>query len=286
MGCGASTANAAAAAPGASGVVERGTTGDEAQLLACWSAIAGGAERVLSSEQLRLVFEQLGRRMSDQAFDVAFRRIDVNSSGTVEFGEFVVFYREQSVEEQKQIRALKVEAELRRRLATGQLSPEQEQAVRDRLGVAVDGLAVDAAAPSSGKPPAPEQLAQHAEPTNDGANEAGESAAPAPAVPPAPPAPQRRPRPRNMEGRCRPAGGGTSGVRAGGDRGERHSARRLTFCCCGLPRPQRGLRRQRTTGSRGTPTATPGSSYRWLAALDDGGAGGQIRRGGGLPCLE
>ena len=92
MGCGASTANAAAAAPGASGVVERGTTGDEAQLLACWSAIAGGAERVLSSEQLRLVFEQLGRRMSDQAFDVAFRRIDVNSSGTVEFEEFVKWH--------------------------------------------------------------------------------------------------------------------------------------------------------------------------------------------------
>eukprot|EP01043_Picozoa_sp_COSAG02_P092603 COSAG02_NODE_29203_length_574_cov_0.764211_1_plen_136_part_01 len=136
MGCGASAPSPVPPA-GAAPVVERSPAdGGEAELLASWTAIAGGADQVLNSDQLRLVFEQLDRQLSDEAFDGVFRDIDQNGNGTVEFSEFVAFYQSSSLAEQKQIRALNVEAELKRRLAEGLLSTEQQQAVRDKLGVA------------------------------------------------------------------------------------------------------------------------------------------------------
>ena len=173
MGCGASALAGPAGTVGQRpGKPRDGPTGaDVEELRATWAAIAGSADRALDRVQLRLVFEQLGRTPSDAEFEAAFRCIDASGSATVEFGEFVAVYREQSVAEQKQIRALKVEAELKRRLASGKLSPEQEEAVSARLGAAADGVVAN-------RPPAVSPLSPGAA---DGAPEQpareGESAA-------------------------------------------------------------------------------------------------------------
>lgn len=112
MGCTAS-APAAVLQYGELSVVDRSpTNGVEAELCASWITMAGGADRALTPQQLRRVFEQLGRQLSDEEFDEAFRRIDVDGNGTVEFDEFVTFYRSSSSEEQRHIRALRAEVDV------------------------------------------------------------------------------------------------------------------------------------------------------------------------------
>ena len=86
--------------------------------------------------RVRALFEQLGRHLSDDEFDTSFDRIDVNKDGKIQFGEFLGWYNLQSYSEQKKIRALKAEAELRRRIASGELTPDQIRAARSRLAMA------------------------------------------------------------------------------------------------------------------------------------------------------
>jgi hypothetical protein len=69
-----------------------------------------------------------------QDFEDAFARMDEDGSGVIEFQEFAAFYRSQSDEQRRQIRALKAEAELIRRLESGLLTESQEVLVRERLG--------------------------------------------------------------------------------------------------------------------------------------------------------
>ena len=73
--------------------------------------------------------------MTDDEFDVAFRKVDTNGSGKIEFDEFFAWYTEQTEADKRMVRALKVEAELRRRLGTGELEPEEKRAVRSRLAM-------------------------------------------------------------------------------------------------------------------------------------------------------
>ena len=81
------------------------------------------------------MFEGLGKNMTDDEFDVAFRKVDTNGSGKIEFDEFFAWYTEQTEADKRMVRALKVEAELRRRLGTGELEPEEKRAVRSRLAM-------------------------------------------------------------------------------------------------------------------------------------------------------
>ena len=74
--------------------------------------------------------------MSDDEFSANFSCIDVNRDGRIQFGEFLAWYNLQTSAEQKKVRALKAEAELRRRLESGELSPEQRKAARSRLALA------------------------------------------------------------------------------------------------------------------------------------------------------
>jgi Ca2+-binding EF-hand superfamily protein len=69
----------------------------------------------------------LGRELSDDEFDASFDNIDEDKDGLIQFNEFLTWYNAQTAAEQKKIRALKVEAELRRRLASGELTPEQSK---------------------------------------------------------------------------------------------------------------------------------------------------------------
>ena len=73
--------------------------------------------------------------MQHQDFEAAFREIDTDGSGEIEFQEFVDFYRSQDDQQRKQILALKAEAELLRRLESGLLTSAQEQLVRERLNL-------------------------------------------------------------------------------------------------------------------------------------------------------
>eukprot|EP01043_Picozoa_sp_COSAG02_P080152 COSAG02_NODE_18912_length_911_cov_0.657635_2_plen_99_part_00 len=70
-----------------------------------------------------------------QEFDAAFREIDTDGSGEIEFEEFASFYRSQDDQQRKKILALKAEAELLRRLESGMLTSAQEQLVRERLNL-------------------------------------------------------------------------------------------------------------------------------------------------------
>ena len=70
-----------------------------------------------------------------QEFDLAFREIDTDCSGEIEFEEFAAFYRSQDDQQRKQILGLKAEAELLRRLESGMLTSAQEQLVRERLNL-------------------------------------------------------------------------------------------------------------------------------------------------------
>ena len=81
------------------------------------------------------MFEGLGKNMTDDEFDKAFDKVDTNGSGKIEFDEFFAWYTEQTEADKRMVRALKVEAELRRRLGTGELEPEEKRAVRSRLAM-------------------------------------------------------------------------------------------------------------------------------------------------------
>ena len=115
------------------------TPDDMDELRACWDEIAAGVaagsvNAALSHADLRKVFSQLGRHLSDSEFDSAFAAMDADGSGEIEFAEFVAFYRSQSAEERQKTRGLKVKAELFRRLKNGELSAEQECVLRERFG--------------------------------------------------------------------------------------------------------------------------------------------------------
>jgi hypothetical protein len=73
--------------------------------------------------------------IQQQEFEAAFRGIDTDGSGEIEFQEFAAFYRSQDNQQRKQIVALKAEAELLRRLESGLLTSAQEQLVRERLNL-------------------------------------------------------------------------------------------------------------------------------------------------------
>ena len=90
----------------------------------------------LRRDELMALFEQLGRELSDDEFNTSFERVDVNKDGKIQFGEFLTWYQMQTTSEQKKVRALKVEAELRRRLASGELTPDESRAARSRLALA------------------------------------------------------------------------------------------------------------------------------------------------------
>lgn len=105
--------------------------------LPCWliyAVVSPASPR--RRDDLRALFQQLGREMSEDEFSASFERIDINRDGRIQFGEFLAWYNIQTSAEQKKVRALKVEAELRRRLASGELTPEQSKAARSRLALA------------------------------------------------------------------------------------------------------------------------------------------------------
>ena len=73
--------------------------------------------------------------IQQQECEAAFRGIDTDESGEIEFQEFAAFYRSQDDQQRKKILALKAEAELLRRLESGMLTSAQEQLVRERLNL-------------------------------------------------------------------------------------------------------------------------------------------------------
>lgn len=90
----------------------------------------------LRRDELKALFDQLGRELSDDEFNTSFQHLDVNKDEKIQFGEFLAWYNMQTTSEQKKVRALKVEAELRRRLASGELTPDESRAARSRLALA------------------------------------------------------------------------------------------------------------------------------------------------------
>lgn len=136
MGCGASHgslqyADVAAATPAAEG---RAEAADE--LRACWVSVAGGAVgAALSAQQVRGLLAELGRNLGDEDFDAAFKAMDSDSSGAIEFPEFVEFYKASSAAEKKKIRGLRAQEELLRRLEGGELTLDEERIVRQRLSL-------------------------------------------------------------------------------------------------------------------------------------------------------
>ena len=67
------TARACRAAARLGAAMGRGAAADlNEELHECWESIAG-ADRVLDRWELRVVFERLGRRMTDREYDDAFR---------------------------------------------------------------------------------------------------------------------------------------------------------------------------------------------------------------------
>jgi Ca2+-binding EF-hand superfamily protein len=160
MGCGASSAavppaatatdDAAPCATEARGVDSGGGSkweqlkGHQATLMSTWMELCGvqGAEGGVEPDELptlgkdKELFVNLGRELSDDEFDASFDNIDEDKDGLIQFNEFLTWYNAQTAAEQKKIRALKVEAELRRRLASGELTPEQSKAARSRLVLA------------------------------------------------------------------------------------------------------------------------------------------------------
>lgn len=145
MGCGASSSGAAVPAPRNDVTARPAATEEEEQpsaaataaeedLRSCWAAVAGGGvEATLSPVQVRGVLEELGKRLSDEEFAAAFKAMDTNGSGEIEFPEFVNFYNTSTVADKTKIRALRAHQELLRRLESGSLTPDEERLVRQRL---------------------------------------------------------------------------------------------------------------------------------------------------------
>lgn len=146
MGCGASSSaaavppqpNNAAPLPAEARAVPATTERPEpaAELRSCWVSVAGGkAGATLSEQQVRGVLTELGKHLSDKEFAEAFKAMDTNGSGVIEFPEFVEFYKASTAAEQKKIRALKAQEELLRRLNSGMLTADEERLVRQRLAL-------------------------------------------------------------------------------------------------------------------------------------------------------
>lgn len=144
MGCGASSSGAVAAPVDTAPAAETrsaaaGPAGADDEVRECWARIAGGADgATLSPPQVRGVLSQLGRQLSEEEFAAAFERMDTDANGTIEFSEFAKFYKTSTIAEKQKIRALRAHSELRRRLDNGELSPEEEVAVRQRLELPLD----------------------------------------------------------------------------------------------------------------------------------------------------
>eukprot|EP01043_Picozoa_sp_COSAG02_P048017 COSAG02_NODE_4669_length_5113_cov_2.348424_2_plen_325_part_00 len=137
MGCGASSSAAAVPAMQNDLAPRQAATGaTEEDLRSCWAAVAGGqVDATLSAGQVRAILEELGKRLSDEESAAAFKAMDTNGSGVIEFPEFVKFYNTSTVAEQKKIRALRAHQELIRRLESGSLAPDEERLVRERLSL-------------------------------------------------------------------------------------------------------------------------------------------------------
>ncbi len=145
MGCGASSSAAAVPAMQNDLAPRQAAAGaTEEDLRSCWAAVAGGqVDATLSAGQVRAVLEELGKRLSDEESAAAFKAMDTNGSGVIEFPEFVKFYNASTVAEQKKIRALRAHQELVRRLESGSLAPDEERLVRERLGLPASGNSLD-----------------------------------------------------------------------------------------------------------------------------------------------
>eukprot|EP01052_Picozoa_sp_SAG31_P030864 SAG31_NODE_3208_length_4552_cov_5.626993_1_plen_378_part_00 len=68
---------------------------DRARLRSVWTSVDKDGSGALNSDELKLVFVQMGQNLKEKQFAKAFKQLDRDGSGAIEFSEFEVWWKAQ-----------------------------------------------------------------------------------------------------------------------------------------------------------------------------------------------